>query len=403
MAKSGKLTARGAATLKPGKYGDGGGLWLHVSESGNGRWVYRFQIAGKVSEAGLGSRDVVSLAEAREAASAARKLAKSGISPVAEKRKAATAIRAKPPFGEIANALIAAKESQWRNEKHRAQWRMTLETYAAPLRSRPVDEIDTADVLGVLKPLWQRAPETASRLRGRIEAVLDAAKAQGYRSGENPAAWRGHLSHLLPKRGKLTRGHHAAMPYPNVPAFVAQLREQESVSALALEFLILTATRLGEVLGARWDEIDLEAKVWTAPAERMKAAREHRIPLSSRALAILEKLSEARTGELLFPGRRVNQPLSTSTLLIFMRALGVETATIHGFRSAFRDWAGNETHFPREVCEAALAHSVGGAVEQAYRRGDALEKRRALMDAWAAYCEPATTAGNVIPLRATPA
>ena len=241
----------------------------------------------------------------------------------------------------------------------------------------------------MLRPLWAEKPETASRLRGRIEAVLDAAKAQGHRSGENPAAWRGHLSHLLPKRQKLSRGHHAAMAYADVPAFVVNLRAHQSgsVAAIALEFCILTATRSGEVYGARWSEIDMAAKVWTVPPARMKAAREHRIPLPDRALAILERLAEARIGELVFQSPRGGM-LSHVAMAKVMRRLGVESATVHGFRSAFRDWAGNETHFPREIAEAALAHVVGDKAEQAYRRGDALEKRRVLMEAWATWCEP---------------
>ena len=351
-----KLTARAAATTKPGRYGDGAGLYLVVSPSGARKWVYRFSYAGKVTEAGLGSADVVSLAEARDKAHEARKLLEAGKNPIEAKRQAALVETGKPTFGAIADALIAAKEIEWRNEKHRAQWRASLTEFAAPLRSRPVDEIDTAAVLAVLTPFWQTKPETASRVRGRIEAVLDAAKAQGHRSGENPAAWRGHLAHLLPKRGKLTRGHHAAMDYRDVPAFVAKLRGCDAIAAMALEFCILTATRSGEVYGARWSEIDMAAKVWTVPAGRMKAAREHRVPLSDRALAILEKLFEARTGDFVFPSPRGRRPLSHVAMAKVMRRLEVEQATVHGFRSAFRDWAGNETHFPREIAEAALAH-----------------------------------------------
>jgi integrase len=234
----------------------------------------------------------------------------------------------------------------------------SLETYAAPLRSRPVDEIDTEAVLAVLKPLWLEKPETASRLRGRIEAVLDAAKAQGHRSAENPAAWRGHLAHLLPKRGKLTRGHHAAMDYQDVPAFIGQLRERDGIAALALKFCILTATRSGEVYGARWSEIDMAAKVWTVPAARMKAAREHRIPLSDRALAILEKLSEFKRGHFVFPSPRAGRPLSHVAMAAVMRRMNQEGVTVHSFRSAFRDWTGNETSFPREVAEAAWRMSL---------------------------------------------
>ena len=392
-----KLTARAAATTKPGRYGDGAGLYLVVAPSGARKWVYRFSFGGKVTEAGLGSADVVSLAEARNKAHAARKLVEAGQNPIAAKRQAATIEAEKPTFGAVADALIASKESEWRNAKHRAQWHMTLENYAGPLRSRPVDEIDTEAVLAVLKPLWLEKPETASRLRGRIEAVLDAAKAQGHRSGENPAAWRGHLSHLLPKRGVLSRGHHAAMDYRDAPAFIAELRGRDALAAMALEFCILTATRSGEALGARWAEIDMASKVWTVPAGRMKAAREHRVPLSERAAEILEKLAEAKTGEFVFPGQRQGKPLSNMAMEMVLRRMNAEDVTVHGFRSAFRDWAGNETHFAREIAEAALAHVVGDKAEQAYRRGDALEKRRALMAAWASHCEP-KSAGNVVPM-----
>jgi integrase len=398
--KSGKLTARAVATAKPGEYGDGAGLRLVVAPSGAKRWIYRFTINKVVSEMGLGSVDVVSLAEARDKAAAARKLAKAGVSPVEQKREALKAAADKPTFGAVADALIKSKESGWRNPRHRAQWRTTIETYAKALWAKPVDEIDTAAVLAVLTPIWTKTPETASRVRGRIEAVLDAAKAQGHRSGENPATWRGHLSHLLPKRQKIDRGHFAATPYSDIPAFVAKLRKLESVSALALEFLILTAARLGEVLGATWGEIDLEAKVWTIPAERMKSERQHRVPLCDRALAILERMREARTGELVFPGYRAGRPLAGAALLGYARKNGM-TETLHGFRSAFRDWAGEETHFPREVCEQALAHAVGNEVERSYRRGDSLEKRRQLMDSWSAFItEPRQ--GNVVSLHAKP-
>jgi integrase len=394
---SGKLTARAVATAKPGRHGDGAGLWLIVSYTGAKRWAYRFTIAGKVSELGLGSFPDLSLNAARDMAAEARKLAKSGKSPVEARREAARADAGKPTFGKCADEFIAAKGSEWRNDKHRAQWAMTLTKYAGPLRSKPVDEIDTEAVLEVLTPLWQKTPETASRLRGRIEAVFDAARARGFipRNEANPARWRGHLDKLLPKRPTLSRGHHAAMAYAELPAFVAKLREREALAALALEFAILTATRSGEVLGARWDEIDLVGKVWTIPAERMKAARAHRVPLAGRALAILERLFETRTGEYVFPGHREKRPLSNMAMEMVLRRMDMDGVTVHGMRSAFRDWAGNETHFAREVAEAALAHVVGDKAEQAYRRGDALEKRRELMDAWARYCEP-KTGENVI-------
>jgi integrase len=287
----------------------------------------------------------------------------------------------------------------FRNEKHKAQWRMTLETYAAPLRSKPVNAITTDDVLVVLKPIWLEKAETASRLRGRIEKVLDAAKAKGHREGENPARWRGHLDHLLPRPSKLTRGHHAAMPYEAVPVFVGRLHERKATAALALEFCILTAARTGEVLGARWSEIDFEKKLWTVPATRMKAGREQRVPLSRRAVSILESLGNPKLGEYVFPSQRADQPMSSMAMEMMLRRMKVQDATVHGFRSSFRDWAGNESSFPREIIEGALAHVIGDKAEQAYRRGDALEKRRKLMDAWDVYCEPKVT-GNILQLRA---
>ena len=276
---------------------------------------------------------------------------------------------------------------------------MSLEHYCAPLACIPVDEIDTATVLEVLKPLWERVPETAARVRGRIEMVLDAARAHGFIDPHkaNPARWRGHLDNLLPKRGWLTRGHHAAMPFGDVPAFMARLRKRDAISAPALEFVILTAARSGEVLGARWDEIDLDRRIWTVPAVRMKDAREHRVPLSRRALAILTRLAAARIGEFIFPGQEPNRPLSARTMGMLMDRMGASDVTVHGFRSSFRDWCGEVTTFQREVAEAALAHVSGDAVERAYRRGDALEKRRELMEAWATFCEPKP--GNVVPIR----
>ncbi len=393
-----KFSARAVATIaQPGRHSDGDGLYINVTRSGARSWLFMWKKDGKRREMGLGSAGSVSLARARELASECRAQVAAGLDPI-EARDAAAEIKPeKPTFGAIADALIAAKESEWRNEKHRAQWRVSLMEFAAPLRSRPIDEIDTAEVLAVLTPLWQTRPETASRLRGRIEAVLDAAKAQGHRSGDNPAAWRGHLSHLLPKRGKLTRGHHAAMAYRDVPAFIAQLRECNVIAAMALEFCILTATRSGEIYGARWSEIDVEAKVWTLPAARMKAAREHRVPLSARALAILEKLGDAKTSDYVFPSPRGRKPLSHVSMAKVMHRLQIDGVTVHGFRSAFRDWCGEATSFPRELAEAALAHVAGDATERAYRRGDALEKRRGLMEAWASFCEP-RAGSKVVPM-----
>jgi integrase len=357
------------------------------------KWVFRYRHRGKRHDLGLGSANLITLSRAREIAATARTSLANGIDPLTTRRKSAT-----PTFGETADELVADLSPSWRNEKHRAQWRMTLETYAAPLRSLPVDEVAVEHVLAVLKPIWATKPETASRLRGRIERVLDAARAKAHRKGENPARWRGHLDHLLPARQRLTRGHHAAMAFGDLPEFIRSLQKHEAVAALALEFLILTAGRTGEVLGAQWPEVDLEGGIWTVPANRMKTAREHRVPLPRRAIEILALMQSIRTSDYVFPGRRRGKPLSSMALEMVLRRMRVEGVTVHGFRSTFRDWAGELSHFPREVAEAALAHTVGDQTERAYRRGDALLKRRELMVAWASFCE-SSAAGNVVPLR----
>jgi integrase len=380
-----KLTARAAATTKPGRYGDGDGLWLVVSKTGARKWAYRFSWSGKVTEMGLGSADVVSLAQARSLRDEARKMLASGRNPIEARREAGRVI---PTFGALADELLEAKQPEWRNAKHAEQWRWSLQVACALLRDKAIDAIEVSDVLAVLKPMWLEKPETASRLRQRIEAVLNAAKARGYRSGENPAAWRGHLEHLLPKRQRLTKGHHAAMDYRDVPNFIQRLRSEDYVSARALEFCILTAARSGEVFGARWPEIDFAGKVWAIPKERMKAGRDHRVPLSVRAMELLEQLFKVRTGSVVFPSPRGDRPLSHIAMQKVLSRLCVESATVHGFRSSFRDWAGHETSFPREIAEQALAHRLGDAAELAYKRGDFLEKRRELMEAWARYCEP---------------
>ena len=391
---SGRLTARKVATAKAGKYSDGGNLYLIVSDTGSRKWVLRFTWRGAAKEMGLGSANDVPLADARERAVDARRTLAKGLNPI-EQRNRDGGI---PTFGDMADAVCEALAAGFRNEKHKAQWRMTLSTYAAPLRAKPVDGIATEDVLAVLKPIWTDKPETASRLRGRIEKVLDAAKAKGHRSGENPARWRGHLDHLLPKPNKLTRGHHAAMPYEAVAAFLADLRQRTATAALALEFCILTAARSGEVLGLRRSEIDFEKKVWTVPATRMKAGREHRVPLSARAVAIAKECAQAHSGDFLFAGQVRNKPLSNMAMDMMLRRMKRDDVTVHGFRSSFRDWAGNVSSFPREITETALSHVIGDKAEQAYRRSDALEKRRKLMDSWAAFCEP-RKAGNVVALK----
>jgi integrase len=395
-----RLTARMVATLKkPGRHADGGNLYVKVtrlrSAALSKSFVFMYMFGEKQREAGLGSCDAITLADARAKAAEYRLLLSKGVDPLAARKAATEAQAGRRAFGECAAELIKSKSSEWRSAIHAAQWRTTIDDYCEPILDKPVDLIDTVAVLSVLQPIWGRIPETASRLRGRIEAVLDFAKAHKLRSGENPASWRGNLALILPKRQKLSRGHHKAMPYAEVPAFIGKLREVESIPRLALEFAILTAARSGEALGARWDEIDFGAKVWVIPASRIKVGREHRIPLSARAMAILERMAEIRTSDLVFSGQRRGRPLSKSALAAQVPG----AATVHGFRSSFRDWCGEETSFPREIAEQALAHATGGAVEQAYRRGDALEKRRALMQAWARFCEPGA-AGKVVPIRA---
>ncbi len=408
-----RLNARQVATIaKPGRHADGGGLYLVVDASGARRWLFLFRWKGdpsqpgrgKLRELGLGSARDVSLASAREAATNARELVRAGVDPIAAKRRSPAPALA-PTFGEIAEAHIAAMAPAWRNSKHVDQWRMTLSVergddgaylasgYCATLRDKAVSDVTTEDVLAVLAPIWAEKNETASRVRGRIEAVLDAAKAKGLRTGENPARWKGHLALTLPKRQKLQRGHHAALPYADLPAFLKRLRLVRGMSAFALEFAILTAARSGEVRSARWSEIDLARAVWTVPAERMKAGREHRVPLSPRAVEILGLLNQIKQepDALVFPGQKRGAPLSDMSLTALLRRLEVN-ATAHGFRSSFRDWAGDHTTFPREVAEAALAHAVGDATEAAYRRSDALEKRRALMLAWDQFLNAAPAA-----------
>ena len=389
------------ALNKPGRHADGGNLYLVVDKPdgdkpGAKRWVFLFRWEGKLKEMGLGGFPAVSLAKAREKARAAQEIRNDDKNPIEVRAAQAKADRAKPTFGEAADAFVESMKPQWRNEKHQEQWSMTLTTYAAPLRGMRVDEIDTTDVVDVLKAIWADKPETAARLRGRIERVLDAAKAQGHRTGENPARWRGHLDHLLAKRQKLSRGHHAAMPYEEVYAFVKALGEREAVSACGLEFLILTAARSGEVMGATWAEIDLKEKVWTVPGIRMKAGREHRVPLGARAIEILEAvapLARNSKGAIdpkrpVFPGKKKDAPLSVMSFEMLLRRMKLEVTT-HGFRSSFRDWSGEVSSFPREIAEAALAHTVGDQTERAYRRGDALEKRREMMEAWATYVNTA--------------
>ncbi|MGF1650881.1 MAG: tyrosine-type recombinase/integrase [Hyphomicrobiaceae bacterium] len=397
-----KLSARSVQTLtKPGRHSDGGGLYLVIDPGGAKRWVflYRRRRDGRQTEMGLGGLLGVSLAEARNRATEARQQLAAGIDPLEARRAADEAQRRASDtrtFGTIADELIAAKSPGWRNEKHRAQWQMTLQVYAAPLRDLPPAEITTEDVLAVLQPIWAEKPETASRTRGRIEAVLDAARVRGLipHGTPNPARWRGHLDHLLPKLRKLNHRHHAALPWQELPAFMLELRARQAPAARALEWCILTAARIGEALGTRWQEIDLDGAVWECPADRMKAGKPHRVPLSPAALALLETIPRGTPDSLVFPGTRHGKPFSNMVFKALFVRMGQPNITTHGFRSTFRDWAGECTSHPREVCEAALAHAVGDAVELAYRRGDALEKRRGLMTDWATYCY-STELGNI--------
>jgi len=394
-----------------GRHADGGGLHLLVKDTGARSWVFRFMLKGKSRDLGLGPAagpDAITLADARLRTSALRLKVKDGIDPLAERQiKAAEAMAAQQAaqiagktFKDVAKAHIEANEDSWRNAKHRQQWSNTLATYVYPvIGDVPVAEVGTEHVMTILEPIWRAKPETASRVRGRIETILDAAKARGYRQGENPARWRGHIAQILPARARLTRGHHRALAYDDLPAFMTKLREREAVAALALEFAILTAARTGEVIGAKWGEVDLEKAVWTIPADRMKAGREHRVPLSSRAVEILEETMKLGK-DWLFPGSGDDQ-LSSMAMTMLLRRMKVD-ATVHGFRSAFRDWSAECTGYAHEVCEMALAHTIGNKAEAAYRRGDLFEKRRRLMADWAEYCDKgAPTAENVTPIRRT--
>jgi integrase len=356
---------------------------------------------------GLGSIVTVSLADARAAASECRRLRLQGIDPIDHRngvRAAARLDAAKAmTFDECRDAYVAAHRASWRNAKHQAQWISTLDTYASPtLGNLPVQSIDVALVMKVLEPIWGAKPETASRLRGRIERILDWAKARGFRSGENPARWRGHLDQLLPARSKIRNiRHHAALPFDDIAAFMLDLRERDSVAARALEFVILTAARTGEALGATWDEIDFRTRTWIIAAHRMKGHREHRVPLSDDAIRVLEEVQSVQSGgKFVFPGHRHHKPLSNMAMLNVLRRMGRVEVTTHGFRSSFRTWAAERTGFPREVVESALAHVLGNKVEAAYQRGDLFDKRRRLMDEWARYCAASASGGTVVPIKA---
>lgn len=390
-----KLAAKQIISLPPGLHSDGGNLYVRARESGSKQFVMIFRANGKQREMGLGGAGPhgISLAQARAQAEKIRAALREGRDPLQEKDDESAVAQqvdnGTPLFGAFAESFIATKEGGWRNEKHRAQWRMTLTTYGAPLRDKRVDEITTQDVERILAPIWLTKNETARRLRGRIETILNAARVQGHISVDraNPARFAGHLELILPKFSAANRGHHEAMRYGMVPVFVAKLREREGVTALALEFLILTAARTGEVIGMPWGEVDFSASLWTIPKTRMKGGREHTVPLSDRAVEILQRvaaLSSGQPDDFVFPGQCRDQPLSNMSMEMLLRRMKVDV-TVHGFRSSFRDWVGEETHFPSEVAEAALAHAVGSKTERAYRRGSALAKRRELMESWAQF------------------
>lgn len=406
-----------SALLREGKSGQhaaGGGLYLKVSGEGKGSWLYRYKVDGKTSRMGLGSTDAVTLAQARVIAAEQRALIAQGFDPLAfRKEKALLAISDVVTFDMVAAGYIEAQCASWTNAKHAQQWTNTLATYASPVIGHlaPAD-ITTEHVLTILKPIWNVKKETASRVRNRIELVLNAAKARKLREGENVAAWRGHLDLLLANHKKNDRRHHPALPWPQAGKFWQVLDEMNDTGAQALQLTMLTALRTGEVLGANWSEFDLSTNIWTVPAQRMKAKKEHRVPLGSAALALLAKLPRVESG-LLFEGRTVGKPASNMLMLMKVRrmdeakhkkdAIGWrdesgQTITPHGFRSTFRDWAAESTSFENIVVEQALAHTIGNAVEAAYRRGDLLERRRELMEHWGEYVTR-PNASNVLQIR----
>src|ERR1051326_2309874 len=392
---------------RSGYYGDGGGLWLRVGPTGAKSWVFRYRAGGKQREMGLGAIRLLNLAEARAKARECEKAIRlEGRDPIDQRKAERAAIRVDAAkamtFRQCAEAYIA--DRTWKNTKHAKQWPATLARYAYPvIGDLPVQLIDTPLVLAVLKPIWTIKPETASRVRQRIEAVLGWATVHEYRTGDNPARWQNHLDKALQQKTDIRKvKHHAALPDAEIGEFMAQLREQPGTAARALEFAILTAARTGEVLGARWSEIDTAERVWIVPAERMKAGREHRVPLSDRAIALLNEKGGGHSvpGAFVFPGARRGSPLSNMSLLMALRRMGRPDLTTHGFRSTFADWAAEQTNATHEVREMALAHAVGNKVEAAYRRGDMFEKRRQLAEAWARYCERGEREGDVVALRA---
>jgi integrase len=399
-----RLTAMKVAKAKrPGLLSDGGGLYLRIAPGGSKQFIFRYAVNGRLRDMGIGPTHTVDLAMAREKALEARRLRLEGIDPIAHRRARVAALQAADAkamtFRQCAEGFIRDNEKEWRSARHRQQWTSTLAKYVYPeLGELPVAAIDTPLVLRVVKPLWADKTVTAARVRGRIEAILGWATVHHYRSGDNPARWQGLLEHALPAQAKIAKTeHHAALPYTEVAPFMAKLQQDTSAAAKCLQFIVLTAARLVEATGATWAEIDFEARTWTVPATRMKGGREHRVPLSDAAMAVLEAMRAVRMSNFVFPGLLDGRPVGMRTVQDLVKIGG--EITVHGLRSSFRDWAAERTSFPREVCEMALAHAIPDAVEAAYRRGDLFEKRRKLMNAWAAYCAKVEMdAGKVVAL-----
>jgi integrase len=417
MREMNRLDARKVASKqKPGRYGDGGGLWLQVSQLDESKpvtksWLFRYMINGRARQMGLGPVHTFSLKEARELAREARQQVAAGIDPInardAEAKAALAKAAAAKTFQECAEQYIKDHRASWKNPKHAAQWPSTLETYVYPkIGKLNVADVDLPHILNILEPIWKDKPETASRVRGRIETVLGWATTRKYREGDNPARWRGHLQTVLPAKSKIhEKQHHPALPYAEIPEFMAELRERKGISAAALEFTILTSSRTQETIGACWDEINFATKLWTIPGGRkgrMKAGKEHIVPLSDRAIELLTKLPREKDSPFIFPGSKTGEPLSNMAMLELLRGMRPEL-TVHGFRSTFRDWAGEQTAFDRETIEFALAHGISDQAEASYRRGRSVEKRRHLMQAWATYCgtKPKALGDNVTAIRGT--
>ena len=402
-----RLKALKVKQLKePGWYPDGRGLYLQVSSTGSKSWVYRYEMNGKERRQGLGSFLDVSLEEARKTAGDCRQLRTNGIDPIDHKRKLETNRRLEAAkgvtFKECATSYIDSHKAGWKNSKHESQWRNTLETYAYPVMGKlSVQDIDVGLIMKVLEPIWFTKTETASRVRQRIENVLDWAKVRNYRTGENPAQWKGHLDKLLPKRTKVQKvKHHNAMPYVDLPEYFRSLRKVDTLASKALAFTILTATRSNEAREAAWSEIDLKAEIWTIPDERMKAGRMHRVPLTKECLAILKEAKKLKVNDYVFPGLRKDKPITDAALLKQLKQTH-PTLTVHGFRSSFRDWCAEMANYPRELAEAALAHTLKDQTEAAYQRGDMFAKRRKLMGAWATYCTKGKKTADVVPINKT--